>query len=311
MSAKTIGYRRVSGKIGLTANEAGARGAWVEKRLALWKSLDDRGYTVVPLSQFTKATAELFNGWRPEIVPTEILFLEFGGTNVVFNGKDWEETISIVRNHTGRIFFICDDPDLTFLWDRLPEEDWSRWTILVNAVEPENCRAVLNVPSEAKIFDYPAQYGMNSHSFAGSDSGKIVYLGRPNGRVKQIAKYLPYLSVAGKQSEWDKLNIEVIPQPSQSDRYNFYRRFTAAFTAFDNKHAQCGWRTGRAYHALYAGVPVLVPSRSNKALSWAIYASETEIADYAKADREALHKIWLDQMAFVQSETPDWEAIGL
>jgi len=34
-TGRTIGYRRVAGKIGLTPNESGTRGAWVDKRVAI------------------------------------------------------------------------------------------------------------------------------------------------------------------------------------------------------------------------------------------------------------------------------------
>jgi hypothetical protein len=39
IASLTVGYRRVAGKIGLTDNENGVRGAWVEKRVELLKNL--------------------------------------------------------------------------------------------------------------------------------------------------------------------------------------------------------------------------------------------------------------------------------
>ena len=61
---------------------------------------------------------------------------------------------------------------------------------------------------------------------------------------------------------------------------------------YDQKHALCGWRTGRAYHALLAGIPVTAP-RGNPALAWAWQTdSPMDLARFIKLpteDRRALH----------------------
>ena len=56
-TGKKIGYRRVSGKIGLTNKENGIRGAWVEKRVAFFKNVLAQGMRIIPLSEPTEATA--------------------------------------------------------------------------------------------------------------------------------------------------------------------------------------------------------------------------------------------------------------
>jgi len=48
-----IGYRRVSGKLPLTADEVGSRGTWLEKRNALLVTLINRGHTFDFLSDPT------------------------------------------------------------------------------------------------------------------------------------------------------------------------------------------------------------------------------------------------------------------
>jgi hypothetical protein len=307
---RKIGYRRVSGKIGLTDNESGTRGGWVEKRVALWAALMDRGHDVISLSRFTASTEALIGLGVTRDNQYDVLMLEFGGTNLRFYGKDWAETVHIIRNHHGRIYFICDDPDLPFLWNLLPEEDWTRWTILVNAVQTDESRKALQVPSGARLVDYPAHHGIPNLQFSAGNR-QCVYLGRPNGRAKQLAPYLDDLVVAGKATEWSKFSVHVIEQPTQSNRRSFYRRFSAAFAGFDNKHAITGWRTGRAYHALFAGVPVVVPNATNSGLAWAYNAEPRGIKSLLSESEAERRRIWNEQILSVTSVVPNWEEIGL
>ena len=81
-----IGYRRVSGKLPLTVDEAGARGTWLEKRRALIRSLEDRGHTFAYLSD---PTANSLNAGfhKQALADSELLMLEFGGNNLMFNKK--------------------------------------------------------------------------------------------------------------------------------------------------------------------------------------------------------------------------------
>ena len=145
-TGKTIGYRRVSGKVGLTDNENGVRGAWVEKRVALFKKLLDNNYKIALLSQPTDQTEAEGVEFSTAYKPVDVLILEFGGTNIQFYKKYWDATVEMINEHRGRIIFINDDPDLSFLWELLPNEDWSRWTIAANATNTSEVAKTLKVP---------------------------------------------------------------------------------------------------------------------------------------------------------------------
>jgi hypothetical protein len=161
-----------------------------------------------------------------------------------------------------------------------------------------------------RVLDYPAHHGIPVLEFSAGDN-RCVYLGRPNGRVKQLTPYLGDLVIAGKPKEWSNFDVEVIEQPAQSDRRNFYRSFSAAFAGFDNKHALTGWRTGRAFHALLAGVPVIAPNQTNKGLVWTHDAELLGIKSLLCAPEEHRKSIWNEQISRVLSVIPDWEEIGL
>ena len=45
--------------------------------------------------------------------------------------------------------------------------------------------------------------------------------------------------------------------PSQEERSSFYRQFAYCLGMNDNKHKKLGWNTGRIFHALASGIPVL------------------------------------------------------
>jgi hypothetical protein len=61
--------------------------------------------------------------------------------------------------------------------------------------------------------------------------------------------------------------LPIVDAPEQSARADWYGQYRACFAMFDGKHAITGWRTGRAYHALLAGIPVASPT-GNPALAW-------------------------------------------
>jgi hypothetical protein len=288
-----IGYRRVSGKLPLTANEAGARGTWLEKRRALIAELLDRGHTVDYLSDPTpKSQAAGF--LKVPYQACDLLVLEFGGMNLMFNKKAWEETFVVIRAHKGKIVFLCDDPDLTFLWKEMPDEDWSRWTIAANATEISLVRDKLKVPTKARVIDLPFHELLPVQEFSDGDKATTVYYGRPNGRIKILTPYLlsGILTVAGRTEEWNDPSLRIVEPPAQKDRAEWYRQWRGCFAMYDQKHALCGWRTGRAYHALLAGIPVVVP-RGNPALAWAWQLdSPRDLATFIKLpteDRQALH----------------------
>jgi hypothetical protein len=69
---------------------------------------------------------------------------------------------------------------------------------------------------------------------------------------------------------------------------------------FDGKHKDSGWRTGRAYHALYAGIPVCAPA-GNAGLNWCFPANTAEdISKFAKLSVEQRMKIWNMQKSIVE-----------
>lgn len=299
-----IGYRRVSGKIGLTNNESGIRGAWVEKRVALFKNLLSSNYQIVPLSTPTEATyADGFTSFDSYSF-CNVLILEFGGTNLQFYKKDWDKTIEIISEHKGRIIFINDDPDLPFLWELLPNEKWSRWTIAVNATNPAEASKILKCPPDCRVVDLPMANGMDFAEFSKGSIDKLVYIGRPNGRTKLVKQFISNkVEISGKQKEWDGYNVNVIDNPQQKDRRNFYRNYKGCLTIYDNKHKQCGWRTGRAFHALYAGIPVCAPS-GNDGLLWAFpVENENDVNKFLSLSDEKRKLIWEKQKSIITYDT--------
>lgn len=298
-----VGYRRVSGKIGLTNKENGVRGAWVEKRVALFKNMLDFGYRIIPLSEATDATKddgfETFSNYQE----CDVLMLEFGGTNLQFYQKYWDKTVEMIKSHKGRVIFLNDDPDLPFLWELLPDEDWSRWTIAANATECNEVATILKCPIGTTTVDLPMASGMEFAEFHAGTIPKVVYIGRPNGRTKYFKEFTSSrnLQIAGKESEWEDYDaLEIWETPQQRDRRKFYQQFHGCLAVYDDKHKKSGWRTGRAYHALYAGIPVCAPA-GNDGLSWTFPASTKEKLDeFATLPVEMRETIWKFQKAVVE-----------
>ena len=298
-----VGYRRVSGKIGLTNKENGVRGAWVEKRVALFKNMLDFGYQVIPLSEPTDATSD--DGFKSfdTYQQCDVLMLEFGGTNLQFYQKYWDKTVEMIKAHSGRIIFLNDDPDLPFLWELLPDEDWSRWTIAANATNCDEVAAILKCPKGTTTVDLPMASGMEFAEFSAGGIERAVYIGRPNGRAKHFKEYSKsrYLQVAGKEAEWeDYSGLSILENPQQRDRRAFYRKFNGCLAVYDEKHKNSGWRTGRAYHALYAGIPVCAPT-GNNGLNWCFPANTAEeLTKFATLSVELRQKIWEKQKEVVE-----------
>jgi hypothetical protein len=288
-----IGYRRVSGKLPLTDNETGQRGTWLEKRRALILNLELRGHKFAWLSPLTTASTEA--GHKQEAYTScDVLMLEFGGNNLLFNGKAWNETFEMIKTHKGKVIFLCDDPDLPFLWKELPGEDWTRWFVAVNATKLEPTRLKLGVPSAAKMIDLPFHALLDQQEFSDGTQPTAIYYGRPNGRMKSLTPYLQSgaLTIAGRIEEWNDPSLSIVEPPQQRDRANWYKQWRACFAMYDGKHAITGWRTGRAYHALLAGIPVAAPI-GNPALNWAYgVTSPRELASLlrlSREQREAIH----------------------
>jgi hypothetical protein len=230
--------------------------------------------------------------------------LEFGGINLQFYKKYWDKTLEIIKAHKGRIIFINDDPDLPFLWNLLPYEDWSRWTLAVNAANPNKAKTLLKCPNEVRSVDFPMNTGMPFEEFYEGKINKIVYIGRPNGRAKYFKEYLKSknLEISGKKEEWKSFSCDVIENPQQRLRKIFYQQYKGCLAVYDDKHKNSGWRTGRAYHALYAGIPVLAPS-GNKGLSWCFEIKNSEDIDkFINKNQIERKKIWETQKNFIEKQ---------
>lgn len=299
-----IGYRRVSGKIGLTNKENGTRGAWVEKRVALFRNLINHNYKIICFTEGTEETKKAGYKYSSVYQYCDVLFLEFGGTNLQFYGKAWEQTLNIIKQHKGKIYFINDDPDLPFLWKLLPDENWSRWTIAANATNCKNVAEILKCPPKSKVIDLPMQANIDFADYHSGEINKVVYIGRPNGRTKYFKEYLQSqdLQISGKANEWNTYkNLSLLQVPQQKDRRRFYQNFYGCLAVFDEKHRNCGWRTGRAYHAVYAGIPVIAPPK-NDGLAWTYTInSAKDITDFVKLIPAQRKEIWEKQKLSVSS----------
>lgn len=257
-----IAYRRMSGPIGLTSVETGTRGLWFEKRLALVAALKGRGHEVDFINRFTKYTAGAV--WETEFSATshDVLVIEFGSGNTQFYGKDLARTQEMVTGHRGRVIFLCDDPDLPYLWKTVPVSDYSRWSVWMNAFRPQPFGGA---PEGIRHFDAPfASLFPGGKRPIEPEEKTLVYIGRPNGRTKVLKEILGKVSVVicGRAAEWREFSGAQVPRvfapPEQSERATFYSRYLGCLVLADAKHKRLGWRTGRAYHALYAGCPAVV-----------------------------------------------------
>lgn len=250
-----IAYRRMSGSVGLSGNEPGTRGAWVEKRVAFIAELSRRGHSVDIIGKLSKASGGHTLGASP---PYDLLFVEFGSSNKQFHGNALLETAAIVAAHKGPKVFLCDDPDLDFTWDLVPsKKTWSVWS---NA---RKCIPLAKQPSGVPTFDFPFSVFQSQLPVLATDtfSGPLVYIGRPGGRAKVIkalvAAEVPFCAFA-KAAEWKEFpSVQVMEPPTQSERAAFYNASLGCLAVADAKHKHLGWRTGRAFHALAAGCPVI------------------------------------------------------
>jgi hypothetical protein len=299
-----IGYRRGAGKLPLTDNEKGARGTWLEKRNALLRNLRTRGHEILYWNQMTDNTLEA--GFRPDPhQPVDLLIIEFAGLNMTFYGKDWALTNEMVKAHTGPILFLCDDPDLPYPWHTLPDENWARWTICVNAVNETATRTALKIPTQATVIDTPYASLLPTRPHQTPTINEIIYYGRPNGRTKQLQPFLNHITIAGKAKEWG--NTTVIQPPEQSYRADWYAQYAVCLALYDNKHALTGWRTGRAYHALNAGT-VIATVTGNTGLQWAYTVTNShDLQQLLTKDLTTIH-----QQQAQQANPPfNWKELNL
>lgn len=277
-----VAYRRMSGPIGFSDLEAGTRGLWLEKRRAFVMELRRRGHQVDIFNRMTKFSQQL-------TTPTfndsyDVLFIEFGSSNLNFYHDDLNKTQRLTREHGGKIVFLCDDPDLPYLWRTLKADDFEWWAVWANATK---CLPFGGQPAAIKTFDFPFASLLPMRRPQDVYGDKFVYIGRPNGRAAAFtalhAAHAPY-QVYGRTKEWPAA-INVLDPPEQNQRTAFYAKQLGSLVIADNKHKQLGWRTGRAYHAIAAGCPAVV-EKSHTVLS-------NMFADFTlPGDLENLRELW-------------------
>lgn len=250
-----VAYRRMSGAVGVSNLEQGTRGLWWEKRLALVRWLKSRGHTVDFINRMMKYSPPL----SVEYSGHDVLVLEFGSRNKVFYGKDLDETQRLVELHAGPIVFVCDDPDLPYLWETVSEEKKKQFTSWVNCLHPDKAPK-LTGGTIARDFPFSALQDASDPLMQGY-AINLVYIGRPNGREKTFHNILAVpdlpLEIFAKPSEWKEFGVFVGEPPAQVDRKGFYATSLGCLAIADAKHKKLGWRTGRAYHAALAGCPVV------------------------------------------------------
>jgi hypothetical protein len=281
-------YRRMSGAIGLTDEEKGTRGLWLEKRRALLRELKNRGHEVILANRFTAATEP--HPWPytqyvvPEMGPMgalgDVLMVEFGSSNTRFYGEDLDKTLRLIRVHEGKpCIFLCDDPDLAMVWKwvRRPQ-DWVCW---YNATRGQPFGGQ---PASVRIDDAPFASLLKEPAGASAgETGRLVYVGRAKGReaiFRDLLQTVP-IEIAGREKEWtDFPGANVIPMPDQCARSDFYAARRASLVIADRKHKKMGWRTGRAYHALYAGTPAIVePDHDGLGKTFQVFYGAKDLAE--------------------------------
>ncbi len=247
----------MSGAIGFTRWESGTRGLWLEKRVALAQALRSRGHRVDWVNRLTKFSQQ---GSQVAYDPVahEVLIVEFGSSNASFYGSDLEETQRIVARHTGKIVFVCDDPDLPYLWKTLGSGKHSQFTCWYNAAHPVSFGGQ---PETIASRSFPIS-GLIPCKLPGDAQigTTLAYVGRPKGR-EQVFRNLflakAPIQIYGRVPEWDGYDCAVLPPPPQAARARFYGNQLGSLLIADRKHKRMGWYTGRAFHAIAAGTPAV------------------------------------------------------
>jgi hypothetical protein len=251
-----IAYRRMSGAIGTSQLETGTRGLWFEKRGALYRALVTRGHTVDYVNRMTRYSQQLEEP-KFDARTHDLLMVEFGSNNERFNGKDLDRTREMVDQHAGPIVFICDDPDLPYLWKTVG--DGTKWSMWMNATRPQPFGGC---PPSVRCYDAPfAALLPDPKPVSHEHTDRLVYMGRALGRKSTMKKILEAqlpLDIFSNPKDWKDYPVQVHEPPTQVERSNFYGTKLGCLVLADNKHKELGWRTGRAYHALYAGCPSVV-----------------------------------------------------
>jgi hypothetical protein len=301
-----IAYCRMSGPIGLTSVETGTRGLWFEKRKALVRALMLRGHTVDFVSRFTRFTAAAQEPVRCNETH-ELLMVEFGSSNRQFYAKDLDAIGATTVQHVGPIVFVCDDPDLPYVWSGIPADRLDRWTVWMNATRPQ---AFAGMPTSMRVLDAPfASLLQPAAEVSRPGYDKLVYIGRTMGRDKVLKALTREASEAfvacGRPAEWTRYaGTKLMDSPPQTERSAFYRRFLGSLVLADAKHKRLGWRTGRAYHALYAGCPAVVET-DHDALPFARFGTPAELRSLVALWRrmpEVRQTAWETQLTLARAD---------
>ncbi len=296
-----IGYRRFAGGIALSANESLVRSHWTEKRRNFIAGLIGRGHEVTMMSGPTRGSRGLFE--YDETAKVDVLIIEQGMQDYYFGAKDLTKTLAIIERHEGRVVYVCDDPDLFPKPDL--HIDYSNWLFAVNCLYPER----IELPAPA--VDFPMMPIKLFYEPPRNVEATASYVGRPNGRGRQVKSFLAtgLLEIYGAAKDWKAYDVQIHPAPKGHERYVVMRRHAYSLSLFDSKHAKYGWRTGRAYHSLNAGVPVVVSS-GNDALSWAEVIEPQDLSHFVSQPPATRHEI-LNKQRLSAWQSPSWEAIGL
>jgi len=268
---------------------------WWDKRLALWAGLKERGHLVVALS---KPTTESAGAWvyPPLATACDLLMLEFAGSNPTYFAEDLAATWAIIRNHKGPVVFLCDDPDLLPEWGDL-ETDYRRWQVWWNCLDTGE--GVL--PAEVEVIDAPFGGLLGAETLEAAEDDTLAYIGRTDGRVRRLRELLrekvPFV-VYGRGKEWDEFGgagwIRALPR--QPLRRAILHRHLGVLGLADARHRAMGWRTGRIFHGIAAGVPAIV-ELGHRGLAGILptYSNGAEarrLAESYRADPNTRHEAW-------------------
>lgn len=302
--SKIIGYRRITGNIGMSDNETGHRGVWLEKRRALWENILALGHVIKPLSPLTRAS-EISGLSYPKVEhEQDILCIEFGGLNKVFFEKELAETAHFARKHCGKVVFLCDDPDLFCPWELFIGCDFNNWILALNS--PTMCD--IRKPKGVKFVDLAFGSLLNIKEQEQPTVNKIVYSGRSDGRMKTlkaISKAKGYIAIYGKPEEWDGTGWKVADAPPpQPKRSAFYGQALASLGLASAKHKKIGWRTGRVEHSIAAGTPALIESDNFMFKGSPVFKSANDIANWWKKLQkpEERFRVWANQKWKMESQ---------